>query len=86
MKPREIEVLACFMSLEGEVTSYRFGPTGRKMVRAKLGLSFSGLSNYMIDFEKKELLIKNGDILEIAPLLFPEKDEQVYSFKLVNLS
>ena len=79
MSKRELDILAGFMSLEGEVVEqYRFGTDARSMVRDKLGISASNMSNY---FDK---LVKKGFIkpvldergrrkLEIIPLLRPQK-------------
>lgn len=80
----EIRVLSRFMALEGDIAIYRFGTTARKVVKENLGLSTAGLSNYMGSLTEKKFLIKNGDLIEIIPLLFPEKVEQTYMFKLVN--
>ena len=41
LTPREIEVLAAFMSLENELAEDRFGTTARKVVRNKLFLNLN---------------------------------------------
>lgn len=80
----EIKVLSRFMALEGDIAVYRFGTTARKVVKDSLGLTTAGLSNYMGTLIEKKFLIKRGDLIEILPILFPEKEEQTYMFKLVN--
>lgn len=87
MTPREIEVLAAFMSLEGDIAQYRFGPSAKKIVMTKLGLSPAGLSNFIGtqgSLTEKGFLLKQGDMTKILPLLIPKQDEQTYLFKLIN--
>lgn len=86
MTPREVEILAAFMSLEGNIAQYRFGPSAKKIIMKDLGLSPAGLSNYMGSLFQKGFILKQGDIVSILPLLFPESTEQVYMFKLINTS
>lgn len=80
----EIKVLGRFMALEGDIAVYRFGTTARKVVKDSLDLTTAGLSNYLGSLTEKKFLVKNGDLIEILPILFPEKGEQTYMFKLVN--
>lgn len=84
MTPKEIEVLSSFMSLEGDIALVRFGPSARKIVRENLGLSPTGLSNYISSLLEKKFLTKQGDSINIWPILIPEKDMQHYQFKLEN--
>lgn len=86
MTPMEITVLSRFMALEGDIATYRFGTTARKVVRQNLKLSLSGLSNYIGSLvEKKFLLKKEGsDMFDIWPILFPEPGDQGYMIKLIN--
>lgn len=86
LTPKEIQVLAAFMGLEGDISAYRFGPSAKKIVRSQLKLSPAGLSNYMGSFLKSGFLIQQGDMIKILPVLMPKNDEQTYSFKLVNLN
>ena len=61
MTATEAKVLACFMSLEGEVAvSDRFGPSCRKMVKTRLGLSNSGISNYLKALKGKGIIIDDA--------------------------
>ena len=80
----EIKVLSRFMALEGDIAIYRFGSTARKVVKENLELTTAGLSNYMRTLTEKKFLVHNGDLIEILPILFPEKQEQTYMFKLLN--
>ncbi len=85
LTPMEIKVLAAFMSLEGEVANYRFGPTGRKTVMKQLELSNAGLSNYISTMTEKGFLLKKVDHLyEIWNILIPAPNEQMYMFRLIN--
>lgn len=88
LTPKEIEVLASFMSLEGDIAVYRFGKTGRKIIMEQLELSTSGLSNYIISLTNKgflkEVNADNNTIL-IHPILVPENTEQIYSLKLEKI-
>lgn len=82
MTPKEIEVLARFMALEGDIAKQRFGASAKKIVKEQLELSSAGLSNYMISLNDKGFI--NKETMEILPILIPDNEEQVYMFKLVN--
>lgn len=84
MTPKELEILATFLSLEGDIARYRFGPSAKKIVMKELNLKPAGLSNHMSSLLEKGFLKKVGDIVEILPLLIPNKEEQQYLFKIVN--
>lgn len=86
MTPGEIKVLASFMTLKGDIAQYRFGPSGRKMVMATLGLSPAGLSNFIASLRKNGFLKTEGDVTKIWPILNPDLVEQEYRIKLVNKS
>lgn len=81
LTPREIEVLACFMSLNGSIDADRFGTTGRKIVMDRVGLTLSGLSNHLKSLKAKGFV---RDTV-ITPILFPKEDSQEYQFKLTNV-
>jgi DNA-binding MarR family transcriptional regulator len=81
LTPKEVEVLAAFMSLDGDIGRDRFGTTARKMIKEKLGLSDGGLGNYLKALKEKGF-VKDG---EVNKLLGADEKEQVYIFKLVNL-
>jgi|SRR5688500_8843780 len=82
MTPSEIEVLAAFMGLEGNIAQYRFGPSARKIVMQELDISPAGLSNFIKSLINKGFLKKDGDLINILPILTPESDEQFYLLKL----
>lgn len=88
MTPMEIKVIAAFMSLEGDVAKFRFGPTAKKIVmhsvKPEKPLSPAGMSNYITSLTSKGFLVETGDMIEIHPLLMLENKEQVYMFKLIN--
>lgn len=85
LTPMEIEVLAAFMSLEGDIADYRFSSTGRKIVKDRLGLSSASLSNYLRTMKEKGF-IKEDELerLSIWPLLIPEDDIQIYRLRIIN--
>ncbi len=83
MTPKEVEVLAAFMSLEGDLARDPFSTTGRKIVRQRLGgMSAGGLGNHLDQLKKKEFILENGKELRILPILIPQHKEQGYQFKL----
>lgn len=65
---REIEVLACILSLDGEINkNNRFNTQARKYTRDKLFLSLSGMTNNIKALqEKKAIYINNYGILAVA--------------------
>lgn len=81
LTPREIGVLACFMGLNGSIAEDRFGTTARKFVMETMGLTLQGLSNHLKSLKDKKFI--KGNV--ILPMLFPDKGEQQYSFKLINV-
>lgn len=86
MTPKEIEVLAAFMSLEGDIVKDSFGSSGRKIVMDKLNIQPGGLGNYLSQLKDKGFIIENKDTkeLSILPILIPNNKEQIYQFKLVQ--
>ena len=82
MTSKEAEVLAGFMSLEGDISEDPFGTTGRKIVREKVGISAGGLGNYLDQLKSKGFIYEKDSKLQIIPILIPEKKEQGYQFKL----
>lgn len=85
LTPKEIEVLASFMEIEGElVEDDRFNQLVRTKVRNKLQLSPGGLSNYLTTLTKKGFLKKHPitNKYTIKDFLFPNKNVQGYMFKI----
>lgn len=89
MTPMELRVMAAFMSLEGDVARYRFGPTARNIVRSAVKpdkpLSQAGLSNYVTSLSSKGFLVEANDMTDILPLLTLQGKEQIYMIKLINI-
>lgn len=83
---KEIEVLAWFMSFDGILANDRFGTTARKIVRQELSISHQGLSNYLKSLVQKKFLIEDGEQYKILSILHPNKDEQGYMLKLININ
>ena len=81
LTPKEIEMLANFMSLEGSIAEDRFGTTGRKIIKEKMGIGNAGVSNYMKSLKQKSFITEDN---EIRPILFPGNEQQLYQFKLIN--
>jgi DNA-binding MarR family transcriptional regulator len=78
---KEIEVLALFMSLKGDIADQdRFGTQCRKMVMAKLGLKPGGLGNYLRALEEKGYISKKGKQFEVNPFIVPDPQRQGYQF------
>jgi hypothetical protein len=83
MTPKEIEVLANFMSLEGDIAEDRFGTSARKIVMAEMNIKPGGLGNYFNSLKEKGFLIEQGDKkFTIFPMLYPEPAIQKYQFIL----
>ena len=82
MTLKEVEVLAAFMSLEGDIAKDPFGTSGRKIVREKVKISPGGLGNYLEQLKSKGFIIEEKKQLSILPILIPEKKVQGYQFKL----
>ena len=80
LTPKEIELLANFMCLNGSIAEDRFGTTARGIVKSKMNITTAGVSNYLKSLKDKGF-VKQNDIL---PILFPQAKEQMYQFKLVN--
>lgn len=81
---KEIDVLAAFMSLDGElVKKDRFGTTARKVVMEKYNLSPGGLGNYLKSLKDKgAIFINDYNVLEVKGFLLPDNSEQGYQFKI----
>lgn len=84
LTPKEAEVLATFMSLEGDLSKVPFSTTGRRIVRERLGISAGGLGNYLDQLKEKGFILENNTELSILPILIPNSKEQLYQFKLVE--
>lgn len=84
LTPKEIEVMAIFMSFTGDLELDRFGTTGKALVRQRLNLSHPGLANYMKSLLTKGFIRRENGNLQILPILHPEKDFQLYQIKLVK--
>lgn len=84
LTPMEIEVMASFLALQGDITEDRFGASARKKVKKERNISSAGLSNYIRELKRKGFLIEKGATLTILPILFPQDKEQDYHFKLMN--
>ena len=86
MTDKELRVLACFMSLNGDlVNKNRFNTIARKEVMNKLGISSGGLGNYLKAFKDKNLIFKNEyDVLEITEFLIPQEESQGYKILITK--
>lgn len=84
MTEKEVEVLAAFMALDGDIAKKdRFGTTPRKIVMEKLGISPGGLGNYLKSLRDKNYIFKNEyNVLQIRDFLLPEESAQGYQFKI----
>jgi hypothetical protein len=86
LTPKEVEVLAAFMALKGELAQKdRFGTTFRKEVKTGLKMSDGGLSNHLTNLKNKGAIKENLDgNLSILTYLFPEENQQFYQFKIIK--
>lgn len=84
MTNKEVEVLASFMSLGGDIIKKdRLGTTARKIVMNQLSISPGGLGNYLKSLKNKGFIFYNDfNVLVIKEILFPEKERQGYQFKI----
>lgn len=86
MTPKEAEVLAAFLSLEGNLKNDPFSTTGRKIVKEVLKISSGGLGNYLDQLKTKGFILEDTQDLEkklsILPVLIPSEEMQGYQFKL----
>ena len=84
LTPKEIEFLSAFMNKEGElVKEGRFNTIIRKKVKEELGLSDGGMGNYVKSLKEKGAIKEDSEgKLDVNPILFPNKKEQYYQFKL----
>ena len=86
MTPKEIEVLANFMSLEGDIAEDRFGTSARKIVMQEMKIKPGGLGNYFDTLQKKGFLLKDTEKkFTIFHMLYPEPNVQGYEFQLLKL-
>lgn len=82
---KEIEVLAGFMSLKGDlVESDRFGTQARKIIRQKLNMSPGGLGNHLKELKRKSAIYEVDSKLVIRDFLIPNPNVQGYQFKIVR--
>ena len=81
MTQKELEVLALFMSLDGQIVKKdRFGTTARKIVMEKLNISSGGLGNYLKALKDKKIIYYNEfNVLEANRHLFPDSPKQGYN-------
>jgi len=81
LTPKEIEVLASFMMLQGDIAQDRFGSTAKKLIRLNLNISDAGLSNYIKSLKTKGFISKNNAILQ---MLIPNDVSQDYYLQVIN--
>lgn len=84
LTPKEIEVVAAFMSLEGDIARDRFGTSARRMVMQQMHIQPGGLGNYLDSLQKKGFITKEHGSFTILPILHPMDDQQGYMFNLLK--
>ena len=84
LTPKEIEVLAEFLNLEGDLKEDIFGTTARKVVKGNLNISAGGLGNYLKSLKQKGFIYKKYGALFISQVVLPSEFEQEYHFKILN--
>ena len=81
MTSKEQEVIASFMSFEGDIKEAPFSSLGSKLVRERVGInSAGGLGNYIDSLKKKGFILSD---MTINPVIVPSDKEQIYKFKIV---
>ena len=86
---KEIEVLSCFMELQGDLVELdRFGTQARSVVRERLGFKTnSNLDNYIKYFKQKGVIMKDEETgrLVLSPKIDIKKEKEVvltFAFKI----
>jgi len=86
---KEIEVLSCFMELQGDLVELdRFGTQARSLVRERLGFKTnSNLDNYIKYFKQKGVIMKDEKTnrLVLSPKIDVKKENEVvltFAFKI----
>jgi len=82
---KEINVLAHFLSMEGDIRNDLFGTTSRKLVREKCGITLSGLTNYLDSLQSKKCINKDDTgKLSLHPIInIGSNTEHIYTLKLI---
>jgi len=83
---KEIEVIASFMSLEGDIIDdeNRFNSLARKKVKKKHKLTSANLSNYLKAYKEKKVIYEEDDMFKIYNYFFPSDKAQGYKFKITK--
>jgi hypothetical protein len=85
MTPKEIETLANFMSLDGDIANDRFGSSARKIVMNQMEIKPGGLGNYLKTLQEKKFIIKDPiKKFVIWGALYPDPEVQNYQFQLLK--
>jgi len=86
LHPKEREVLALFMSFEGELAKVdRFNTFYRKQVKAALKMSDGGLTNHITSLRNKAFVYEGlTGLLEIKEFLFPDPKVQKYQILITE--
>lgn len=81
----EVEVLAGFMSLKGDlIDSDRFGTQARKTIREILNMSSGGLGNHLGNLREKGFIFEEKGKYQIRKFLIPQENAQGYQFKIIK--
>lgn len=88
MVKREIELLANFMSLSGDlVENDRFCTSARKIVKESMNISDGGMGNLLKSLRDKGNIINDNNKYKILSILIPENSEsQAYKIEIINAS
>ncbi len=84
LKSKELEVLSYLMAVPVQDDRYRFSTVSYKAIREKMGLTPSGLSNYLNGLKKKRMITLDEDGYKRIPTQFyPSPKAQDYLIKIV---
>lgn len=71
MGDKEMTVLAEFISLTGDISTARFGPTAKAIIRKNCSISHAGLSNHLKSLHEKKIITSTKKDGKVNPTLLP---------------
>jgi hypothetical protein len=84
----EMVFLSHFMAIENELASFdRFNTVFRKIVKKEMNISDGSMTNYIRSLSEKKAIKQNlVGINYINPVLFPDKEHQIFNLELIKKS
>ena len=82
---KELETLAHFMSLEGDIVDRdRFGTQARKIVMERMNIKPGGLGNYLRFLREKKYIYEKDGKFHINPYILSDSQQQGYQFLITK--